>query len=183
MELLSSLIALLMLMGLGALMGGAIIFILNASIQPNSSKINYEMYLSPIYPPIKYEAMILSYLETTEETSGIQFKRILTYAAYQENINDVFVEGDKEVTTLSASSYNIFSLWIEREGYLLVLNVDGKAYVIAENSRALPKLPDQKFNIKRISVPLYIDANSLKGVKYVKGRELPLKVTLDFYVL
>ena len=181
-ELLSSLIGILMLMGLGALMGGAIIFILNASIQPTTSKIDYEMFLSPIYPPIKYESMLLSYLETTEEVSGLQFKKILTYAAYQEDIDVVFVDGDKMVTTLSASSYDVFSLWLDRDGYMLVLNVDGKGYLIAENSRSLPKLPDQKFSVKRISVPLYIDSNSLKGVNYDKTRELPLRVTLDFYV-
>jgi hypothetical protein len=178
LELLASLIAIFMMLGIGALMGGAIIFILNAARQPSADKIDYELYLSPIYPPIKYEAMLLSYLEAEEENSGIQFKKILAYAAYQKNTTNIFVEGD-EVTKLSESSYKIFSSWLENNGYLLAINIDGIAYVIAENKRALPTFPDQTMRVKRISVPLYIDRNSFR---VYKTRELTLNVTLDFYV-
>jgi hypothetical protein len=181
-ELLSSIVALLMMLGIGSLFGGAIIFVLNAAMQPTSSKINYEMYLSPIYPPIKYESMMLSYLESTEKVSGIQYKKILAYAAYQNNITDIFIDGNKEVKTLESSTFDIFSYWLEREGYILALSVDGKAYVIAKNTRALPNLPTQKFKIRRISVPIYVDADMIKHAKTASGRENPLNVTLDFYV-
>jgi len=182
-ELLASLISILMMIGIAALLGGAIIFVLNAVRQPLSGRINYEMYLSPIYPPVKYEIMLLSYLETTEENSGYQIKKILTYAAYQKSTTNIFVEGNNEVTTLSESSYKILSGWLEGDGYILALNVDGINYIIADNRRALPILPDEVLKLKRISVPLYADASSIRKSSTNRNKELPLNVTLDFYVL
>ena len=167
-----------MLIGVGSLLGGAIIFILNATRQPITSKVNYEMYLSPIYPPIKYETMLLSYLES--EYSGFQIKKILAYAAYQKNTTNIFVDGNNEVTKLSEYTYDVFSYWLEGNGYLLALNVGGKAYIIAENKRAFSIFPDEMFRVKRISIPLYIDAYSKHSTD--KTRELPLNITLDFYV-
>jgi len=176
-ELLASLIAILIMLGITSLLSGIIIFVLNAANQPTSSRINYEMYLSPIYPPIKYEAMLLSYLESTD-SSGYQIKKILAYAAYQKNITNVFVEG-REITSLSTSSKQILDNWIERDGYILILNVGGNPYVISENKRAIQNLPDSRLTIRRISIPLYIDRYSFKNDKKA---DLPLNVTLDFYV-
>jgi len=182
-ELLASLIAILMMIGISALLGGAIIFVLNAVRQPLSDRIDYELYLSSIYPPVKFETMLLSYLESTEENSGFQIKKILTYAAYQKNITNVFVEGNNEVTMLSESTYGIFSVWLGGNGYIITLNVGDDQYIIAENTRAFPTLPDKALKLKRISVPLYTDAALIRRSIAEKGRELPLNVTLDFYVL
>ena len=180
-ELLATVLALLMMIGATAFLGGIIIFVLNAAYQPTTSKITYEMFLSSIYPPIKDESILLSYLETTDEPSGFQVKKILTYAAYQRNITNVFVEG-KEVTTLGATTLNVFSLWLKGNGYILALNIDGYPYFISDNRRAFKILPDNMLKLKRISVPVYIDVESIKKIKTYRELELPISVTLDLYV-
>jgi hypothetical protein len=180
-ELLASLLALLMMIGIGAFCGGIIIYIINVAHQPSATPINYEMYLSPIYPPIKYETMLLSYLETN--LSYYPIKKILTYAAYQRNITNIFMDGNvsngnEEITNLGYFSSNVFNQWIPGETYLLILNVDGKEYVIVQNRRSL--ITSDMVKLRRISIPIYIDSFSI--VRIDKTRELPLNVTLDFYV-
>lgn len=181
-ELLSSFVSFLVMLGISIFLGGVIIGVLNVArawgvfIGPAE----YEMGLSPLYPPINYEDMLLSYLETTIElTDGTRFqiKKVLVYAAYQKNVTNVFVDG-KEVTTLIKSSYKIFSNWIGNYGYILVLNIGGEPYILAENRGALGITPDRMLIIRRVSIPTYIDSESVIG----KTRELPLDVTLDLYV-
>jgi hypothetical protein len=175
-ELIGTLIALLAMFGVSAFMGGIVIIVLNTA----SNKVPYTMILSPIYPPIKYEGMLLSYLESTDDHSGFQIKKILMYAAYQRNITNVFVEGNKEVTIadLTDTSTRIFNQWVGKNYYMLIFNIDGQAYVLAGNK--FISTYDKVTKIRRISIPVYIDAEMLK--KTNKIRELPLNVTLDLYV-
>jgi hypothetical protein len=179
-ELLASVLGLLMMIGIAAFLGGIMIFVISAAHQPSASKITYEMFLSPIYPPIKYETMLLSYLESTETASKIPIKKILVYAAYQKKVDSIFIDG-ANVTTLGDSSVQIFNNWLQDEFYILILNVDGNEYTIASNRRALVILPDNMEKIKKISVPLYVDSKSFVLVND-KTRELPLSITLDLYV-
>ena len=175
-ELLASLLALLIMIGITGLLGGVIIFVIN--LAKSGTPPTYSLYLSPIYPPIKYETMLLSYLETN--ISDYQIKKILAYAAYQKNVTNIFIDGKIEITGLTANTTNILNQWFTNEGYLLVLNVDGVGYIIAENRRAFSILPNSMLNLKRISIPLYIDSSSI--IKTDKTYELPLNITLDFYV-
>jgi hypothetical protein len=180
-ELLSSLIALLILLGMSSLLGGLLVFIINLAESPSTHPINYEMYFSPQYPPIKYETMLLSYLESTETASGYQIKKILAYAAYQRNVTNVFVD-ELEIKTLGSSTSTIFNQWIPTEAYLLELTINGKDYIIAENERAIRNLANNVLRMRRISVPVYIDIETAQSFKPDKTSVLPLNITLDFYV-
>jgi len=180
-ELLSSLIAILVMLGFASLFGGLLVFIINLSEQPSTNPINYEMYFSPKYPPVKYEAMLLSYLESTETVSGFQIKKILAYAAYQNNVTNVFIDGT-EITTLDSSSSAIFNQWIKDEAYLLELTIGGKGYIITKNARAINALSNNILRLRRISVPIYIDDETAKEIKSDEIKPLPINVTLDFYV-
>lgn len=178
-ELLSSLIALLILLGMSSLLGGLLVFIINLAELPSTHPINYEMYYSAQYPPIKYETMLLSYLESTETASGYQIKKILAYAAYQNNVNNIFVDG-LEINTLGSSTSAIFNQWIPTEAYLLELTINGKDYIIAE--RGIRNLANSVLRMRRISVPVYIDIETAQAFKPDKTSVLPLDITLDFYV-
>jgi len=183
-EALAEIVSLLVMFGLSAVLGGLIIITLNYVTILKASPIDvtaeYTMSLNPIYPPIKMEDFLLAYLESTEETSGIQFKKIITYAAYQENVTNVFVDekGIKEID-LVASSSKIFSQWLEDYAYLLIMNVRGHPYVLAENKKAFPIFSNKMLSVRKISIPTYIDEKSI-GIK--SNNELPLDVTLDLYV-
>ena len=99
-ELLASLLALLIMIGITGLLGSVIILVIELakSVTPPT----YNLYLSPIYPPIKYEGMLLSYLETN--ISDYQIKKILTYVAYQKNVTNIFIDGKIEITGLTGNT-------------------------------------------------------------------------------
>jgi hypothetical protein len=177
-ELIASLIAILFMLGISSFLGGIIIIVTNAVEQPSTRNINYEMYVSPYYPPIKYESMLLSYLEVTD-ASGIQAKRLLAYAAYQGSVDSIFI-GSKEVTSLGSTTSSTFDKWIPTQAYMIILNVDGKPYIIAQNAQAVNTLSKSMLNMRKISVPIYIDRDSMAYGN--KKNDLPLKATLDFYV-
>ena len=179
-ELMASLIALMFLLGIGAMLGGVVVIVINDIKQPYTNKINYEMYMSPIYPPIKYEDMLTSYLESADVSSSIPIKKVLAYAAYQNNVTNVFVD-DIEVKTLGLSTYSVFNNWIPDEAWLLSLNIGGKSYVISENQRAINSLSKGVMRLRRISVPIYIDSDTVRP-SGDKNSDLPIKVALDFYV-
>jgi hypothetical protein len=122
----------------------------------------------------------LSYLESTD-VSGLQIKKILAYAAYQNNVTNVFVDGT-EITTLGSSSSTVFKQWIKDEAYLLELTIGGKGFVITKNDRAIRALSNNVLRLRRISVPVYIDDETAKEIKSDKASPLPINVTLDFYV-
>ncbi len=180
-ELIATLISLLTMLGITSLLGGIIVVTLNAVKTPVST----EMVLSPIYPPIKYETMLLSYLESTDADTGFQIKKILTYAAFQDNITNIFIyppitPGNEEVKNLRSTTSRIFYTWLEKNGFIVVLNVDGYPHVLAQNIGGFVILSDNILNVKRVSIPLYIDVETMRKID--KDRELPLKVTLDLYV-
>jgi hypothetical protein len=178
-ELFGSIVALIIMFMGSVIFQGINIFVLNNL----ERSFTFRLALSPIYPPIKYEVMLLAYLESTDDVSGIQIKKILTYAAYQRNITNVFI-GEKEITTLPDTSSKIFLQWFkdsESRGYLLVLNVAGRPYVLAENKRGFVILSDSILNLKKVSIPLYIDEEIIKKSVGI-NEELPLNVTLDLYV-
>lgn len=185
-ELISEIIAMLIMIGLTAALGGVIIiginFVKSADALPligeNIPK-TYIMGVSPIYPPIKNEEMLLAFLEITDENSGVQVKKILTYAAYQNNVKNVFVDG-KEIDLTDVST-RIFSKWFGNDGYMLILNINGYPYVLSQNKKSLPILPDNILRIRRISYPVYLDKESAKAIKV--NYELPIKITLDLYVI
>lgn len=179
-EALAEIVALLIMFGVAAVLGGLIIITLNyvtwLKATPIDVTAEYTMSLLPIYPPFKMEDFLLSYLESTEETSGIPIKKIIVYAAYQENVTNVFVD-DKEID-LTATSSKIFSQWLN-DPYLLILNVNGRPYVLADNKKAFPIFSNKMLSVRRISIPTYIDEKSI-GIK--SNNKLSLDITLDFYV-
>jgi len=185
-ELLAELVSLLVMIGVTIVLGGVMIMSLNLvqAASPFAEWIGrpiekeWVMVLSPLYQPIQYEDMVLSYLESTDD-SGLQIKKIIAYAAYQENVTNVFIDG-KEIDLVDSSS-KIFSQWFEESGYILVLNIDGHPYVLAQNRRAFPIFSDRSLRLRRISQPTYVDKESV-GVTD-KTHELPLDATLDLYVL
>jgi hypothetical protein len=176
-ELLSSLIALLFLIGIGTFLGGIVILVINMVTLPSTNPIDYELQLAPSYPPVKYQTMLLSYLETTDE-SGFQIKKILAYAAYQGNVTNVFIDGT-EVTTLGSSTSDMFNEWIPREFYVLGLNINGKEHIISRNTGSSS---GSMLNLREISVPIYVDSTIYTVYSREGNPELPLNVTLDLYV-
>ena len=182
-ELLSSLIAILIMIGVGTLFGGIVIFAINLANLPTSRAIDYETYMFAAYPPIKYETMMLSYLETTEPTSGFQIKKILNYAAYQEKIDGIYIEGENITKPeLEAATRNVIEQWIPQGAYLLELKVGDETYVITKNAGSLTAYSEDVLRIRKISIPLYIDNRNFV-VTNQKNTELPIKITLDFYVV
>jgi len=175
-ELLASLLALLMMVGISAFLAGILIFVINGEKQPSTTPINYEMYYSPIYPPIKYEIALMSYLETN--ISNYKIKKILAFAAYQRNATNIIVDGNVEITNLGDFSSKIFDQWLPNEPYLLILSASGREYVLVEKRKSIQVSDTLK--IRRISIPLYIDSSSI--IVTDKTRELPLNITLDLYV-
>jgi hypothetical protein len=175
-EVFASLVAILFLIGISSMLAGVAIMTLNLVSQPSTAPINYEMRLSYLYPPIKYETMLLSYLEVTD-TSGFQIKKILMYAAYQNNIEDVFIDG-KDVTTLKSTTSDIFTKWIPSNPYLISLNVKGKSYVIADKIRSSQTAQINALKLRKISLPVYIESKIADDLKYNKDQG----ITLDFYV-
>ena len=177
-EVIAEIVSLLVMIGLSAVLGGLIIITLNYVTLLKASPIDvtaeYTMALSPLYAPIKMEDALLSYLETTDP-SGLQIKKIITYAAYQETVTNVFVEGNE--INLAASSSQIMSQLIKNDAYLLILNVRGRPYVLADNKKAFAM--DKTLSLSRISFPSYIDE---KSIRISLNHELPLDVTLDLYV-
>jgi hypothetical protein len=178
MEMLASLVAILFLIGIGSLIGGIVILVINLIHLPTTQPINYELYIFSSYPAIKYQTMMLSYLEATDE-NGIQIKKILTYGVYQDNLDDVFVDGT-EVTTLGASTSEMFKKWIPNEFYVLSLSINGEGHVIAKNFN--PSGSDDTLKTRMVSVPVYIDRSNFMLYSSAKNKDIPLKVTLDLYV-
>jgi len=177
-EVIAEIVSLLVMIGLSAVLGGLIIITLNYVTVLKASPIDvtaeYTMALSPLYAPIKMEDALISYLESTDP-SGLQIKKIITYAAYQETVTNVFVEGNE--INLAASSSQIMSQLIKNDAYLLILNVRGRPYILADNKKAFAM--DKTLSLSRISFPSYIDE---KSIRISLNHELPLDVTLDLYV-
>ena len=176
-ELLSSLIALLFLVGIGTLVSGIVVLVISMIELPSTNPINYELQLSSAYPPIKYQTMLLSYLEATGQ-SGMQIKKILAYAAYQGNVDNILIDGTM-VTTLSSSTGDMFNKWIPREFYILSLNIGGKDYIISKNTGSLS---DGVMELREVSVPVYIDSAVYNVYSEGENPSLPLNVSLDLYV-
>jgi len=178
-ELLATIISFLVFLGVTIIFGGIIISAVNTAqaTKPFVITTPYKLALSPLYPPIDYENMLLSYLETTDPYSGFQIKKLIVYAAYQKNVTNVFIDGE-EVTTLPQASSEIFSRWIGNYGYMLILNSGGEPYILVNNKLAFEILPDRMLKVRRVSIPSYIDSESVGG----KTLELPLNITLDLYV-
>ena len=176
-ELLSSLIALLFLIGIGTLVSGLVVLVISMVKMPSTDPIDYELQLSSAYPPIKYQTMMLSYLESTGQ-SGMQMKKILAYAAYQGNIDNILIDGTR-VTTLSSSTADMFNKWIPREFYILSLNIGEKDYIISKNTGFLS---GGVMELREISVPEYIDSAVYNAYGEDENPSLPLNVSLDLYV-
>lgn len=179
-EAIAEIVSMLVLFGLSAVLGGLIIISLNyvsfLKATPIPIKAEYTMAIAPIYSPIKMEDVLLAYLESTD-SSGLQIKKIIVYAAYQESVTNVYVEGNE--INLADSSYEILSQLIKDDAYLLVLNIRGRPYVLAENKKAFPIYSNKLLDLDRISFPTYIDK---KSISLSLNHELPLDVTLDLYV-
>ncbi|MFH0929451.1 MAG: hypothetical protein V1818_03790 [Candidatus Aenigmatarchaeota archaeon] len=181
-ELLASILALMIMIGVGSLFGGIIISVINLSEQPSLGPIHYEMFMFPAYPPVKYETMLLSYLETTEPSSGLQIKKILTYAAYQRTIDSIYIEGETiSRSELEQATRDVFEKWLPGGAYLIELKIGKENHVIAKNSDVLGKLSKEVLRIRKISVPLFIDEETYIA-NYPKNSELPMNIILDFYV-
>ncbi|MBN2202970.1 MAG: hypothetical protein JW700_02205 [Candidatus Aenigmarchaeota archaeon] len=176
-ELLASLFAVLIMIGIGSLLGGLVIFIINTAELPTSQPIDYEMQMHATYPPVKYETMLLSYLESDYE--GMQFKKILAYAAYHENLDNLYVDGIR-IVDLEKSTKDVFDQWIPNQAYIIELNIDGNGIVIARSSSLIGYRKNDITEVRKLSVPIYIDAEVFDSLS--KKTPLPLKVTLDFYV-
>lgn len=185
MELIATLISFFVMIGVTTMLGGITISLIQTieeiMLKTPLEPADYRMALSPLYPPVDYENMLLSYLESTIEVDGkqIPIKTIIVHAAYQRNMNTIFIEGDsipfadfKEITS------DVFNVWAESQGYMLVLNIEGEPHTLADNRRALGTEDDEVVKIRKISVPTFIDSESVvAGSQY-----LPLDVTLDLYV-
>jgi len=179
-EAIAEIVSLLVLFGLSAVLGGFMLIGLNyvsfLKATPINVKAEYTMVVAPIYPPIKMEDVLLSYLESTD-SSGLQIKKIIVYAAYQESVTNVYVEGNE--INLADFSEQIMSQLVKNDAYLLVLNVRGNSYILAGNKGAFTVSSSKMLSLDRISFPTYIDE---KSIRVSLAHELPLDVTLDLYV-
>jgi hypothetical protein len=173
-ELFASVISLLFLIGISAMLGGVVIIALNLVDAPTTQTIDYEMQMSSVYPPIKLQTAMLSYLELTD-VSGFKIKEILSYAAMQENIDSVLIDG-KYVTTLGTTTSDSIKRWFPDSSFIVTLNINGRVILIADNMLSSRSVQSAVLTLKHVSVPIFIDSQSINEYS-----ESP-SAKIDFYV-
>lgn len=153
-ELIASIIAFLFLFAVSFVLIGLVIYVDNV-VRPLTHS-TYQLVVSPIHQPIKYETLLLAYLETTD--NGVPMKKILTEAANQDkpgtSSNPAYVDG-VAVDNLLEYSQKIFSNWMGNSPYVLVLRIDDHEYILSEDREGFPLNDRDILNVRKISTKIF----------------------------
>lgn len=152
-ELLAMIIAFFFLFAITFILGSITIYVENVVRGLGFHK-SYSMVVSPIHLPVKYELMLLSYLETTEHRTGIPPKKILTAAATENTTTYIYIDGEI-IHDLPQFTENIFGIWMGEEAYLLILDVEGYERVIAGNKNAFALEEVEAIRVKKVSTEIF----------------------------
>lgn len=147
-EFISSLISFIVLFAIGALMMGLIVWTNTYADKIAGEKI-LKIEVGVIHLPLKFEDMMLSYLETT--SSGIPMKRALIYAAYQ-GTNEPIIDGN--LIDLNSETKDIIVKWMGDKPYILTMNINGVETVISTSLKSFPMSGGQKLDLRKINVPI-----------------------------
>ncbi len=103
-----------------------------------------------LHLPIKYENIMMSYLETTSPRNGIPMKTIIRNAAYQ-GTTQPYVNGVR-IVTLEQDSYDIMSMWVGDRYYLVTMTIDGGEERIAGSVGKMLSTSTKRLEIRRAPV-------------------------------
>jgi len=171
-ELLGEIIALFILIGISFVAVGIVLWVMNLTEETDWGS-TYALTLNPIHQPIKYEIMLLSYIETTQPSGSsgpmTPVKRIIFNAVEQEttDINNVDVGG--QTFDLQTISKPIFDGWFRKDPYLLMLKIGEEEYPLAGTSKSFVGIEDKKIPVKKVAVPIKTPSNEGMLILYVEG--------------
>lgn len=163
-ELLASIVGLLFLVVVSFVAGGIIIWTQNM-VTLTGMGATYTLILSPFHEPIKYESMLLSYLEL--EHQGYAVKDIIVEAANQKLVSNIYIDG-KYVTELPEFTRQKFGLWFGDNPYLLILYSEGEERVITGNKDAFIPSEKEKLMVRKVRMKIYSPVHDSELILYVK---------------
>lgn len=149
-ELLGQIIALLVLVGISFVAGGIILWTMNITEDTGWGS-TYSLTLNPIHQPIKYEAMILSYMEVTHD--GVPAKDMIVNSIDNgDPLTDVNVDG--KTFDLIEITRNVFDSWFGDEPYILFIERNGVRARVAGSSLRFVDYQDNKISVKTLNIPI-----------------------------
>jgi hypothetical protein len=168
-ELLGDMISILVMIGISFVAGGVVLWVMNITEQTDWGS-TYSLILNPMHQPIKYEEMILSYLETTHTTSAsgpaISTKRIILEAVDQGNPRSVIVDGQK--FDLFSITQPTFDSWFQGAPYLFMLKIKGVEYPLGGSSTKFVGKEEKKISVRSLKIPVNTAKGSGELIMYVK---------------
>lgn len=163
-EMLGDIISMMMLIGVSFIAGGVILWTLNIT-QSTGWGAMYSLTLDPVHQPIKYETMILSYIEITENSAPI--KSLVLKAIEQGTVDEISYKGSE--FDLESVTTEIFDKWMQGEPYLLVLKMSGVENHLAGSSKSFVGIENKRFSVKKINIPIRSVSKEGELIMYVYG--------------
>ena len=152
-ELLGQIVALLVLVGISFVAGGLILWVMNIT-EDTAWGSTYALTLNPIHQPIKYEIMIMGFMETTH--NGITTKEIILKAI--ETCDNSACLTDIEIGDntfdIRAISKSVFDNWFEETPYLFMIEIDDIKYRLAGASTGFIDYEDNRISVKTMNIPI-----------------------------
>ena len=173
-ELLSQLVLLFVLIGVGFVAGGLVLWVTNITHETGWGS-TYALVLHPIHQPIKYESMLMAYLETTHVSETgmpeVPMKEIIIKAIEDDTPEDVTItyESETQEFDLGTISTNVFDSWFEGDPYLFVIEIEGIEHRVAGSSGSFIDIEDKKISVKKLKVPIVTSKNDGAMIMYVQG--------------
>ncbi|MBR9682215.1 MAG: hypothetical protein GOV02_00935 [Candidatus Aenigmarchaeota archaeon] len=170
-ELLGQIIALFILIGISFVAGGIVLWVVNIT-ETTDWGATYSLVLTPVHQPIKYEAMMLSFLETTYSdvaTKNIIFSGLENYDYTLDNggLDEIDV-GVAEVN-LRTISKTTFDDWFGDNPYVFIFKIEDNYYKLAGSSKPFRDNEDRKISLRRIIIPIQGSENEGELILYVRG--------------
>ena len=149
-EFVAALISFIILFAMAAIIVGVLVY--TNGLHALSWGGSLDVVLVGTHLPIKYENMLLSYLEVTDDTNNIPMKKIISYAAYQgtltPNVDGVLVNNFKSDTAV------IMSTWVSDRDYIVTLEINGAETMIAGNLGGTMISSAQKLVLRKATAPI-----------------------------
>lgn len=172
-ELLGQIIGLFILIGISFVAIGMILWTIQIT-ETTGWGSTYSLILAPIHQPIKYEVMVLSYLEVTHSgipTKNIIFEAIESGITDKDDLEEIIVTDGSESHefNLPLLSKDAFDGWFGEDPYVLLIEIDDEPYRLAGSGRSFVPTTDEKIAVRKVTIPIKTATNEGSLILYVRG--------------
>jgi len=149
-SLIAEIIALLVMIGMGYLLGGIMIYVQGIAGLPYMPKVQYELTLEPGAIPIRHEDAMLSLMESTYE--GVTIKQLAFYAVAERNVDPYIPDKGKTINLKNAIENNLHIANWGADMFLLKLKTPDSEIPLIWDDSLLSR--SKVLRVQRVSVPM-----------------------------